>query len=441
MSGTLEARLHRIPGTRRCLLGVPGSETAAGLLLSVAATREQLQPLAGARVALRGLAPADLVHALVALDGVADAILLLPPSVDDATASDLMRGSRINAVVTASVTGLQGNVLAGGETASSVGETRWILATSGTTGTPKLIEHTLRTLTRTFSRFEDRGGDFVWGLFYDANRYAGLQVVLQALCSGSALALPVSADFESQVRAVQEHPVNAISATPTLWRKLLMDGRLAGSPLRVATLGGETADQLILDALKVAFPHARITHIYASTEAGTGFSVKDGRAGFPASWLDDLSRVPAVAISDEQHLLLKAPVMPSGAAVSARLRPDGFFDTEDLVELCGDRVVFLGRASGAINVGGNKVSPEVVEAFLRGLDGVADARVYGRANSVTGQLVAAEILPKPGAHPKELRPRILAACRQGLASWEVPALVSFVTALRETAAGKRARIS
>ena len=45
-------------------------------------------------------------------------------------------------------------------------------------------------------------------------------------------------------------------------------------------------------------------------------------------------------------------------------------DTQDLVRVEGERVYFLGMASGAINVGGNKVNPEEVENHIRNVCGV-----------------------------------------------------------------------
>ena len=45
-------------------------------------------------------------------------------------------------------------------------------------------------------------------------------------------------------------------------------------------------DQSTLDQLARAFPQARLIHIYASTEAGALFAVRDKLAGFPAAWLE-----------------------------------------------------------------------------------------------------------------------------------------------------------
>ena len=57
--------------------------------------------------------------------------------------------------------------------------------------------------------------------------------------------------------------------------------------------------------LSKRFPEARITHIYASTEAGVGFAVKDQKAGFPASFLADPPPRIQIDVSPEGQLLVK----------------------------------------------------------------------------------------------------------------------------------------
>ena len=209
--------------------------------------------------------------------------------------------------------------------------------------------------------------------------------------------------------------------------------------LKTDYLGGEIVDQSILSVLQHQFPGARVVHIYASTEAGTGFSVKDGRAGFPLAWINNAQIEPALHISGVGHLLIKPQQLPAGEVIDARLDAAGFLDTEDLVEIADDRVLFLGRASGAINVGGNKISPEQIECYLRSLYGVMDAKVFAKKSSMAGQLVCAEIVPEHGADQKELRRQILASCRRDLPPWQTPALLRFAAAIKETATGKQER--
>ena len=63
--------------------------------------------------------------------------------------------------------------------------TEWILPTSGTSGPPKLVVHTLATLTAPFR--PDAGQR--WATFYDIRRYGGLQIFLRALAGVESLTL------------------------------------------------------------------------------------------------------------------------------------------------------------------------------------------------------------------------------------------------------------
>jgi acyl-coenzyme A synthetase/AMP-(fatty) acid ligase len=421
------------------VLSLPYEQISIGQLLYEAdALYQRSSATPGSRIALCGLPPKTLIAALVAFDGKVEVMLLLPASLDEASIDRLFIAADCTHLMNAD--GVCTLLNSGNGVASSVVEaTQWLLATSGTTGMPKLISHTLVSITRSSKRDRAKGSGFVWGLLYDPSRFAGLQVVLQALFSGALLIFSNSHEFHSQVEAFVRHGVNALSATPSLWRKMLMDGRVMACPLRQITLGGEIADQQILYALRRSFPKARIVHIYASTEAGTAFSVQDCRAGFPIAWLQVENSPIPLRIREDGHLLIKLSNLSEGQETVCRLDADGYFDTEDMVRVEGDRIVFSGRTSGAINVGGNKVMPEFVEQHLRCVDGVLDVRVFGKKNSITGQLVAAEIIVRPAVDPVELRKEIMSYCRTHIEKWQIPGVISFVDELKESAAGKRER--
>lgn len=245
----------------------------------------------------------DLIQALVCLDGAVQKLLILSPTMDVTTVEGLIEAGDIQALYTDSPDLSHLDIVSSFEAAKtseiSKFETRWLLATSGTTSSPKLVSHSFASLTRTISD-NSKGKDFVWGQLYDSARFAGLQVVLQAVLGGSKFVAP-STDLAlyKKLSLFAKEGVNALSATPTLWRKILM---LEGSHdlnLRSITLGGEIADQAILNALSARYPNAKIRHIYASTEAGAGFSVSDGKAGFPASYLTQTGNGIAISIKDD----------------------------------------------------------------------------------------------------------------------------------------------
>jgi acyl-CoA synthetase (AMP-forming)/AMP-acid ligase II len=390
------------------------------------------------RIALCGLSASELIRALVAFDGRVRAMVLLPASLDDASKAQLVVAAGCTHVFDGNdIYAVKNREGSYGFTDSDV--TTWFLVTSGTTGTPKLIAHNLASLSRTVKRDSSKGRTYIWGLLYDPCRYAGLQVVLQALFSGSLLSVSLSDDFSLQVEGMIQDRVNALSATPSLWRKLLIDGRIKSCQLRQITLGGEIADQQLLDSLRHSFPKARIVHIYALTEAGTAFSVKDCKAGFPVSWLQEKNSPIPLRIRDDGHLLIKSHNLSTGSQIFSQHDAEGYLDTEDIVQVVGNRVYFAGRASGAINVGGNKVIPEFIEQHVRCVDGVLDVRVFGKKSSLMGQLVAAEIVTYPGFDTVMLKGSIMSYCRSHMDKWQVPVIISFVDELKENNAGKRQR--
>jgi acyl-coenzyme A synthetase/AMP-(fatty) acid ligase len=436
---TLCSIIGGFAGAHTVVSSAEGSLTVEQLLRNADELYRTSQVAPASRVALCGLSVDVLLAAVVAFDGRVAAMLLLPASLDGSSRDELVAAAGCTHLIDDAGLHLLHDD-AGAAVEPLCAATAWLLATSGTTGTPKIIGHTLASLTRTVKRERTRGGDFVWGLLYDPSRFAGLQVVLQALLSGSLLVVSSKPDLRSQVGVLAGHRVNALSATPSLWRKLLMDGRIAQCSLRQVTLGGEIADQQILDGLRIVFPEARIVHIYASTEAGAAFSVHDGRAGFPAAWIEQECAPLPLKIRDDGHLLLRPQVMPGGKEIEKRLDPEGYLDTGDVVAVEGGRVVFRGRASGAINVGGNKVMPEYIENHIRHVAGVRDVRVFGKKSSMMGQIVAADIVCDSGFDSAELRREILRYCCSVMESWQVPAMLSFAGELHENAAGKRERV-
>ncbi len=94
---------------------------------------------------------------------------------------------------------------------------------------------------------------------------------------------------------------------------------------------------------------------------GVCFSVSDGKAGFPASFLSNASLACQLRISDEGELeILSRRAMlgyidllqqSEAGGSSNHFDRAGWFPTGDLVELVGDRVYFVGRKSDTINVG------------------------------------------------------------------------------------------
>lgn len=316
-------------------------------------------------------------------------------------------------------------------------DTSWFLATSGTTGEPKWYAHSFAALTSSVKQSRNLA-EVNWALMYQPSRFAGLQVLLQSLLSGANLIDVNNKPALQQISLMQQHQVNAISATPSLWRQLSMTQQLNSLALKYITLGGEIADQGILDHLSSLFPEAQIKHIYASTEAGVGFVVTDRQAGFPVAWLTSSdNETVKLKVSSQQHLMIKPKHLISDS-LKSQTDAQGYVDTFDKVAVTGERVMFLGRASGVIHVAGNNVYPERVEQVLLQSAYVAQARVYGQTSQLVGALVVADVVLQPSSEsePQLVKTRLLTECKAQLARYERPSKIRIVESLKQDASGK-----
>jgi acyl-coenzyme A synthetase/AMP-(fatty) acid ligase len=311
-----------------------------------------------------------------------------------------------------------------------------LLLTSGTSGKPKVVRHKWQTLLARvrFSKLED---DRVWLLTYLPTSFAGIQVLLTA--SGAANPVVRASQVHRETIAIgARQGITHLSCTPTFLRSLIAAGahETMLPRIRQVTLGGEIADQRTLDAARSHFPAARISHIYAATETGALFSVSDGLAGFPKSWLQNGVEDVRLRVVDGA-LYVSSPRAMIAYAGTGNDRVSGWIDTGDLVRVIGDRVLFLGRRDRRINVGGSKTAPEEVERAILEVPGVADAVVTGVPSPLSGEMVVAEVVPAEPGDTEELRQRIFAHIRGCLANHQIPRILRFRTDVPLSPSGKK----
>ena len=440
---TLSDELHRVA------LG----DLAAGTNIDSA-----LEPLRGRSVLLASETQLPTVLAALALDGVAGRILLCLPDIAAHDLPPIIAEARVDAIVTdgtgPQLTGIgieklhcgpsikKGNGITDLDRST---DTEWVLFTSGTTGRPKMVSHTLASLTGPLDDGLQVARGAVWSTFYDVRRYGGLQILLRALLGGGSMVLssvrePVG-DFLARAGACG---ITHISGTPSHWRRALMSPAVHRMTPRYVRLSGEVADQPVLDQLKQAYSNAEVAHAFASTEAGVAFDVRDGLAGFPAAYIDQGGAKAEMRVVDGTLRIRSIRTAQRYLGAAPRLGDaEGFVDTGDMVERRGERYYFMGRREGVINVGGQKVFPEEVEAVINRHPGVRMSRVWARKSPITGAIVAAEIVPRDPADAAEgfgvLREAILQACREALAPHKVPVSLRAVASLPVAPSGKLLR--
>jgi acyl-coenzyme A synthetase/AMP-(fatty) acid ligase len=304
----------------------------------------------------------------------------------------------------------------------NTGDWHLTLFTSGTTGIPKQITHTMQSLTRAVRKAERHAQD-VWGFAYNPTHIAGLQVFFQALLNGNSLVNLFEASRDTVLELIREFQITNISATPTFFRMLLPLHDKFDS-VRKLTSGGEKFDARLSAELLQGFPNAKLRNVYASTEAGTILESKD--EGF------SITDSSLCRIIDGEFQIHKSLL---GQGSELALIDGEWYATGDLVEILSEepfRFRFLQRRNEMINIGGYKVNPCEVEQVLESHPHIRQSYVYGKANPVLGNVLMADIVSNEPLSEKELR-NFLSRLLQ---PYKVPRVFNFVASIELTRSGK-----
>ncbi len=281
------------------------------------------------------------------------------------------------------------------------------------------------------------------------------------LFGGGTLVLPPPGPIDPDAiwSMVAAERVNVLTVVGDAMARPLLDV-LAARPdandttsLLVFASGGAVLSPASKAQLGDLLPNVITVDGYGSTETG----VSGTRARMPGAPVDEATRFVAgdsVGVVDDDFV----PVEPGSGVVGRLVRrgrlPLGYhndaektaatFVTErgERWALSGDEamveadgvIVLLGRGSGSINTGGEKVYPEEVEQVLKGHPSVYDAVVVGVPDERWGQRVAAVVSPRVGDEPsfEDLQEH----CRAHLAGYKIPRSVLLVDDVERGPTGK-----
>lgn len=285
-----------------------------------------------------------------------------------------------------------------------------VIATSGTTGTPKGAMLTPPALIASASATHDRlGGPGTWLLALPTHHIAGMQVLVRSVLAGTVPAeLDLSEGFDVEqvpaaVAAMGSGRRYAALVANQLAKALTHPPACAAlAELDAVLLGGGPAPQPVLDGAAAA--GIAVVRTYGSSETAGG-CVYDG--------------VPLDGVRigiDEPDPDRAGRIVIGGATLAKGYRnppaPDpfsapGWFCTDDLgaVDDSG-RLQVLGRIDDAISTGGLTVLPGEVEAVLARHPAIAECAVFGVTDDRLGQRVVAAVVTRglsPAPAVAELR--------------------------------------
>ena len=297
--------------------------------------------------------------------------------------------------------------------------------TSGTTGQPKKVVHTISTLTRAVRLGEKYAGQ-IWAYAYNPTHMAGLQVFFQTFENQNTLVNVFGKSREEVLHQIANKQITHISATPTFYRLLLPFEKPYESVIRV-TLGGEKSDQHLYDVIGKIFPNAKINNVYASTEAGSLFAAKGECFLIPEAIRDKFKLI-------DDELLIHKSLLGSSESFNFT---DDFYHSGDLIEWVDKEAGlfrFKSRKNELINVGGYKVNPGEVENSIMAMEGVRQALVYGKVNSILGNVLCADVQLEEGCVLTELDIKKELAAH--LQNFKIPRRIKFVKEMLLTRTGK-----
>ncbi|HRE87572.1 MAG TPA: fatty acid--CoA ligase family protein [Myxococcota bacterium] len=295
-----------------------------------------------------------------------------------------------------------------------------VLFSSGSTGRPKGMLH---DLWRVLEKFKVARAPVTAIPFLMLDHFGGLNTILAITSSLGTVVTTENRLLATVCAAIERHQVDLLPTTPSFLTFLAasdLPGRYDLSSLKRITYGTETMPQATLDRIRRLFPGVELQQTYGLSEVGVLRSqsrpdgslwMRIGGQGFETEVRDGI-----LWVRSESRMVgyLNAP---------SAFDEDGWFNTQDRVEVDGEWFKILGRNTDIINVAGQKVYPAEVEDVILGLDGVVDVVVRGERHALLGQIVVAHVALKEAEPTATLRARVRQHCLSRLASFKVPTKV------------------
>ncbi len=298
-----------------------------------------------------------------------------------------------------------------------------VLFSSGSSGKPKGMLHDFE---RVMDKFRVPRAPVVAIPFLMLDHFGGINTVLAITASLGTVVTTENRSVSVICEAIARFKVELLPTTPsflTLLAATDLQQRYDLSSLKRISYGTETMPQATLDRIRNRFPGVELQQTYGLSEVGVLRSqsrpdgslwVRIGGAGFETQVRDGLLWIRS------DYRMVGYLNAPSG------FDEEGWFNTQDRVEVDGDYFRILGRVTDLINVGGQKVYPAEVEDVILALPNIDDVVVVGEKHALLGQMVVAKVALHTAEPLDALRLRIRKACLAKLTAFKVPSKVELL---------------
>jgi acyl-CoA synthetase (AMP-forming)/AMP-acid ligase II len=324
-----------------------------------------------------------------------------------------------------------------------------LLTTSGTTGQPKFVTHTLATLSKAAESFEhwDLDSDQIAALACPMVHGSGLFTMLACIRFGAPFVLLERFDADALLDAVERNRCTWVLGLPFMFVALLHHQQARArnvDSLRTCVAGGDICPTQLQEQFPLFFG-IPLRSSWVSTEAcgSLTYGLQPGPVsrlvpGAEIRLVDD-NQVP-VPRGEVGELVVRGPHVAigywAGPGQIKETPKEGWFHTGDLMRQddTGD-LWFVSRKKHLIVRGGSKISPAEVERVLMAHPAVRDAAVIGVPDPDLGQRVAGFVQLAHSAQSLDLT-EILAFATECLADYKVPETLEIVDRIPRNTLGK-----
>ncbi len=342
-----------------------------------------------------------------------------------------------------------------------------IVLSSGTTGIPKGIVHTNRTLME-----GARGGTYNYNGIKPSDSFINIfttsfiawyNATLPFFNVGAKIVFRSKWDPKMYLETADQEKISIIFLVPTMWRMLFAQDIDGGNydlgSIKMAAFAGEVMDPTTLERIKERIsPH--LMQIFGSTELG-------GSAGavmFEEDMVGDhlvsvgkpmlnaeiriikpgATRHDQLPVGESGEVIIRGPSIANlvwdDCKVARKIfEPDGvnsWWHSGDMGHLDEEGYLFLeGRVDDMIISGGINIMPARVEEVLLSHPDIAEVAVVGIADPEWGQKVKAFVVPK-GASELTEKGLDQFMKESELADFQRPRLYEIIDSLPRTATGK-----
>ncbi len=308
-----------------------------------------------------------------------------------------------------------------------------VMFTSGATGRPKGVMHSLNDLLNSADNSRDllkQKPEDRWIASLPFYHIGGLSIIIRAFRFGSSIIIPSSLKNDSLVEAFINFKPSYASLVSTQLKRMLESGWKPSAELKKILLGGGFADEELIKEAETA--GCKISHVYGSTETSAFVtasetevikikSLSSGRAlgSNKVLIVDDQLNEEKAGRTGE--ILIQSKALFHGyykdeKETAKRLTHKGFL-TGDVGYIDKDGDLFVeARRTDLIITGGENVNPLEVETALNNVPGISDSCVFAMPDIEWGQIVAAAVILEKDVSLKEITDYL----KEKIAGYKVP---------------------